>query len=118
MAQAVSPAPAGGSSLVGSSWRERLPTGWFFLIPTFILFIGWQLYPIIEVARISFTDYHFLRLGQAVNFIGFENFRQALADPLLRQGLIRAAIFTALFVPGMIFFPMFVATLVDRVVDQ
>jgi multiple sugar transport system permease protein len=97
---------------------DRFPAGWLFLIPTAILFLGWQLFPIFEVLRISFTDYHFLRLDQPVNFIGLDNFRRALADPLMQQGLIRAGLFTLLFVPGMIFIPMFVAVLVDRVVDQ
>jgi len=90
--------------------------GWLFIVPTLIFFVGWQLYPIYRVAYLSFTDYNFLDpAGTPVHWIGFQNFREALADPLMRKGLLRALGFTALFLPGMIFIPMFIAVLIDRV---
>jgi len=116
MAQAAQ--PTGRTPFLSQRLFGWFPVSWLFLLPTAVFFIGWQLYPIIEVARISLTDYQFLRLNQPVNFVGLDNFRRALEDPLVRQGLVRAAIFTVLFVPGMIFIPMFVAVLVDRVVNQ
>jgi ABC-type sugar transport system permease subunit len=63
---------------------------------------------------ISFTDYHYLR-HEPVHFTGLRNFINALADPIVHVGLLRAAIFTAIFLPGVIFIPLFVAILVDRV---
>jgi multiple sugar transport system permease protein len=62
----------------------------------------------------SFTDYHFLR-NQPAAWVGLRNYANALADPLLLTGLLRAATFTALFLPGMIFVPMLLAILVERV---
>ena len=87
---------------------------WIFLLPTLIFFIGWQVYPILRVLWMSFTDYHFLRREPA-QWVGLLNYANALADPLLLTGLLRAATFTALFLPGMIFVPMLLAILVDRV---
>jgi multiple sugar transport system permease protein len=87
---------------------------WVFLVPTLIFFIGWQVYPIFRVLWMSFTDYHFLR-NQPAHFVGIQNYANALSDPLVLNGLIRAATFTAWFLPGMIFVPMFLAILVDRV---
>jgi len=92
------------------------PASWLFLLPTLVFFIGWQVYPIVRVAWLSFTDFQFLRLNQEVAFVGLANYREAIADPLVRTGIARAAGFTALFLPGMIFIPMFLAVLVDRVV--
>jgi multiple sugar transport system permease protein len=92
----------------------RRTSSWVFLIPTLVFFIGWQVYPIFRVLWMSFTDFHFLR-NQPVQWIGLQNYATALADPLVRTGLLRAAIFTALFLPGMIFLPMLLAILVDRV---
>ncbi len=92
-----------------------LPRSWLFLLPTAVFFLGWQIYPILRVAWLSFTDYHFLRTGDPVNWVGFQNYREALADPLVRKGLLRAAGFTALFLPGMIFIPMMLAVFVDRI---
>ena len=92
----------------------RRTTSWVFLIPTLIFFIGWQLYPILRVLWMSFTDFHFLR-NQPATLVGLQNYAAALADPLVWTGLLRAATFTALFLPGMIFLPMLLAILVDRV---
>src|SRR5436853_672621 len=88
---------------------------WVFVVPTLFFFIGWQVYPIFRVLWMSFTDYHFLRTNQPVQWVGLQNYVTALSDPLLLSGLQRAATFTALFLPGMIFLPMLLAILVDRV---
>lgn len=87
---------------------------WLYLIPALIFFVGYELYPIVQVFWISFTDYHYLR-NTPVNFTGLKNYIDALADPIVLQGLARAAAFTAIFLPGMIIIPLLVAILVDRV---
>jgi multiple sugar transport system permease protein len=71
-------------------------------------------YPILQVLYISFTDYHYLR-NDPVSFIGLENFINVIQDPIFLIGMWRAIVFTALFLPGVIFIPLFVAILVDRV---
>lgn len=97
------------------NWLYRFITTWPFLVPTIIFFLGWQLYPIVRVFWLSFTDYYYLRVGEPVHWVGLANYREALADPLVRQGLFRAVVFTAIFLPGMIFIPLFAAILIDRV---
>ncbi|MDI3340066.1 MAG: sugar ABC transporter permease [Sphaerobacter sp.] len=97
------------------SLAGRLVTSWAFLLPTLIFFLGWQLYPVIRVLWLSFTDYHYLRTDAPVHWVWFQNYADAFRDPLVWRGLLRAALFTALFLPGMIFIPMVVAVLVDRV---
>lgn len=97
------------------SFRDALPINWLYLLPTLVFFLGWQLYPIFRVAWLSFTDYHFLRTGAAVHWIWFQNFADALHDPLVRTGLLRAGGFTAIFLPGMIFIPMVLAVMIERV---
>jgi multiple sugar transport system permease protein len=88
--------------------------GWVFLLPTLVFFVGWQVYPILRALWLSFTDFHFLR-NQPAHWIGVENYAAALSDPLLWTGLLRAVVFTALFLPGTLFLPMLLAILVDRV---
>ena len=93
--------------------RQRLSDlrggrNWVYLIPALIFFVGYQVYPLLQVAYISFTDYHFLR-HDPVQFTGFLNYANAFSDPLVLEGLKRAAIFTAIFLPGVIFIPLFVA---------
>jgi multiple sugar transport system permease protein len=87
---------------------------WLLVAPALVFFVGWQLYPIVRVLVLSFTNFQYLGTG-STRFVGLQNFLQALADPLLRTGLLRAAVFTAIFLPGMIFIPMLAAILIDRV---
>ncbi len=115
-------APTGRSSIskIGEAFGH-----WLFLLPAVLFFLLWQIWPIIQVAWISFTDFRYTDLSAPVNslglpteFVGFENFSNVLRDDLMWEGLKRAFIFTALFVPGMILIPMVVATLVDRVTSN
>jgi multiple sugar transport system permease protein len=87
---------------------------WLYLIPALLFFLGYQVYPIIRVFIISFTDYRYLRQEPA-RFVGFENYINAFNDPVMWEGLLRAAYFTALFLPTCIFIPLLLAILVDRV---
>jgi multiple sugar transport system permease protein len=90
---------------------------WLFLAPALIFFIGYQVWPIVRVLWLSFTDFQFLsdKPGQ---WVGFDNYAQALQDPLMWTSLGRAALFTAMFLPGTIILPLLLAILVDRVTNQ
>lgn len=97
---------------------------WAFLAPAVAFFVLWQLWPVVLVAWYSFTDFRFLDpnatttvFGLPTGFVGLDNFRMAFEDGLMWDGLQRAAMFTVLFVPGMILIPLVVATLVDRVTN-
>jgi ABC-type sugar transport system permease subunit len=90
---------------------------WLFLLPALAFFIGYQVWPIVRVIWISFTDYQFLT-AEPENWVGFANYAEALSDPLMWAGLGRAALFTAMFLPGTIILPLLLAILVDRVQDQ
>lgn len=102
------------------STTVRFVRTWPYLVPALFFFMFWQLWPILRVLWISFTDFKFLRDAspESARFVWFDNYVQAFQDPLVRQGLERAAIFTVIFLPGMIFLPMVTAVLVDRVRNQ
>ncbi|MGQ9502685.1 MAG: carbohydrate ABC transporter permease [Anaerolineae bacterium] len=87
---------------------------WLYVLPALFFFCMYMLYPIIEVIVISFTDYKYLS-DEPMRFIGLTNFINALQDPLVHLGLWRALYFTLIFLPGVIFIPLFVAILIDRV---
>ena len=93
--------------------RENAST-WMFLAPALIFFIWYQVYPIIRVVWMSFTDFEFLRDDPA-KYVGFSNYLAAMNDPLMWASLGRAGLFTAMFLPGTIIFPLLLAILVDRV---
>jgi len=89
---------------------------WFFLLPALIFFIGYQVWPILRVLWMSFTDFQFLS-NKPAHWVGFDNYIQALNDPLMWAGLGRAAWFTILFLPGTIILPLLLAILIDRVTN-
>jgi multiple sugar transport system permease protein len=98
--------------------RSRLNlSSWIYLAPATLFFVGYMLYPILRALWMSFTDYRFLRIAPA-NFIGLANYEAAIVDPLFQIGLVRAAQFSLLFIPGMIGLPLLVAVLVDGVKNR
>ncbi len=107
----------------GRRFTEALGN-WAFLLPAVFFFGLWQFWPVVLVGWYAFTDFRFLDPNSATNalnlpthFVGLANFREAMDDGLLWTGMRRAALFTLLFVPGMIVIPLVVATLVDRVTN-
>lgn len=89
-------------------------SNWLFLVPATFFFVGWQIYPIVRVFVLSFTDYKYLETAPP-NFVGLENYANALIDPLFHSGLLRAFAFTVMFVPLTILLPLMLAALIDRV---
>jgi multiple sugar transport system permease protein len=87
---------------------------WLFLLPALAFFVGYQVYPIVRVLWISFTDYQYLS-NEPPNWVGLANYVAAFNDPLMWKGLGRAALFTVMFLPGTIILPLLLAILVDRV---
>jgi multiple sugar transport system permease protein len=68
--------------------RIALPplSSWFYLLPAALFFLGWQLLPIFRVGWFSFTDFRFVAPpGTPTNWIGFDNYREALDNPFVRS---------------------------------
>jgi multiple sugar transport system permease protein len=95
--------------------RQSLGT-WLFLLPALVFFVGYQVWPIVRVLWISFTDYKFLT-NDPPHWVWFDNYIDALHDPLMWSSLWRAALFTIMFLPGTIILPLLLAILVDRVTN-
>lgn len=114
------------STTTSESWRSSVRAkksqregwfNWFFLVPAAFFFLGYMVFPILRVLYLSFTNYKFLSTEPA-QFVGLNNYINALKDPLVTTGLWRAIEFTIMFLPGTIFLPLFLAVLVDRVKNE
>jgi multiple sugar transport system permease protein len=90
---------------------------WAFLLPALVFFAGYQVWPIVRVLWMSFTDFQFLSREPA-SWVWFHNYIQAFNDPLMWRSLGRAALFTVMFLPGTIVLPLLLAILVDRVTSS
>jgi multiple sugar transport system permease protein len=96
---------------------RRGVSGWLFLVPALVFFIGYQVWPIARVLWLSFTNFQFLS-DKPPQWVWFDNYAQALQDPLMWASLGRAALFTIMFLPGTIILPLLLAILVDRIANQ
>ena len=72
---------------------------WRFLLPSFI-FVGiFSLYPIVESFRLSFYRMILTLPWLGERFVGLENYRDLVTDPVARQSLITSVIFVAVTTP-------------------
>jgi multiple sugar transport system permease protein len=53
-----------------------------FILPTMILLILWNIFPLFYSLYLSFTDYSVIA-GVAPKWVGFANYREILSDPLI-----------------------------------
>ena len=120
MAQSISYGDVASSPGRFSGQASRLREGfgqWLFLLPALVFFCGYQVWPIIRVLWMSFTDFQMLS-DEPARWVWFHNYIQAFNDPLMWTSLGRAALFTVMFLPGTIILPLLLAILVDRVERQ
>ena len=117
MAQAIADSEAelgaAGRGRSRSSVVRKGMAEWLFLAPALVFFIGYQVWPIVRVLWLSFTNFQLLS-DKPAQWVGFDNYAQALHDPLMWASLGRAALFTIMFLPGTIILPLLLAILVDR----
>lgn len=57
--------------------RERFTVFWM-LLPTFLVIVGFYIYPTLYNLELSFTDITLLRMRQGGSWVGFENYREFL----------------------------------------
>jgi raffinose/stachyose/melibiose transport system permease protein len=78
------PATVGGTGRVGPAWRRRL-TIVAFLLPALALYVALTLVPIVQGAYYSGFDWN--GLEPLDRFVGLQNYRDALADPVFLAAL-------------------------------
>ncbi len=71
--------------------RREAVVGYLFILPTYIGFVIFILYPLIESVRISFLEFSILRDS---TYIGLENYARMLGDSRLRIVYMNTIIFT------------------------
>jgi raffinose/stachyose/melibiose transport system permease protein len=78
------PAARTGAGRVGAAWRRRA-TIVGFLLPALLLYVLLALLPIVQGAFYSGFDWN--GLEPLENFVGFQNYRDAFADPVFLDSL-------------------------------
>jgi ABC-type sugar transport system permease subunit len=84
---------AGGTDLWSAMRRNR--NAYLFILPFYLMFLAFMLFPIGFSFVLSFQRWNGI---MAANFVGLENYRQALRDPGFHNALLNTFIFAALTV--------------------
>jgi ABC-type sugar transport system permease subunit len=89
--------------------------GYLFMLPTFALFLGFVLWPILYTAYLSLTAWG--GFGSP-RFIGAANYSRMLGDPVARRALVVTLVLTAVTTVVLTFLGMLIAVLVNSVWKQ
>ena len=90
-----------------SGWSAAVP--YLFILPFFILFAGFILYPVIYSAALSFGQFS----GGGIRFTGLENYRRLFSDGLFLKSLLNTGLILVVQVPLMIALAAIIASVID-----
>ena len=91
--------------------RKHDASGFLFVLPALVMLGVFMFYPLIATFYYSLTDFNIVRTP---NFIGLENYRTLLTDPIFRIALRNTLVYTAFVVPGCVIVSLLLALLVNR----
>ncbi|GGM99606.1 multiple sugar transport system permease protein [Actinoplanes campanulatus] len=115
---AAAPAAAGPSAKTGTQRSARVKeaaTGWLFALPFTVLLVAFLLLPMAYAFKISLYR---STLIEGEVFAWFDNYKQAIDDPLVREGVVRVLIFGLLQTPVMIGIALVAALLIDAATSK
>jgi multiple sugar transport system permease protein len=73
----------------GASWIDR-QIAWLLVLPAALLILALSIYPLIYSIWVAFVNYDFQIPGHA--FVGWQNFREIVGDPIARSSLVNTVI--------------------------
>jgi multiple sugar transport system permease protein len=82
--------PAGKTA--ASSFADR-HIAWLLALPAVLLILALSIYPLVYSVWVAFVNYDFEIPGHA--FVGWQNFREIVEDPIARSSLVNTAILSA-----------------------
>lgn len=91
------------------------PLGYLFIAPAMILYVVFNIWPIIRGLLMAFTDYRFIYPNSRWDFVGFENFVEMWGDKAAHTAFFIALRYTLMVVPVTIVLALIVAILISRV---
>ena len=92
---------------------KRATTAYIFLALPLVFFLGVRFGPMIYMLAMSFTDWGLLR--KELHFIGLENYKTVLTDPVFLKSLGNTARYAIFGAPSVIVLSLFVALLLDLI---
>jgi multiple sugar transport system permease protein len=97
-----------------SSMRKRqIRAAFLFILPGLLLFLVFNLYPLIKSFQISFYEWSIMP-GRASTFVGLDNYLRAFQDPIARLSFRNTLLYTLITVPGQMTLAMLAALLLNQ----
>ncbi|MET9512382.1 sugar ABC transporter permease [Streptomyces flavidovirens] len=109
----VRPVPVVHADSARARLARRFQHGGWFVAPFLALFALFVLLPIGHGLWLSFTDANISGAGE--RFVGLDNYREALDDPLMWDSLGHSAYFTLLVVPCIVLLAFLLAVLAHHI---
>jgi len=89
--------------------------GYLFITPALVLYLVFNLWPMVRGFLMAFTDYRFLIPTSRWEWNGLENFREMTTDKVFWESLAVSLKYTLMVVPTMIFIALIVSVLIARI---
>ena len=91
---------------IGVLERRKEKWGYFFILPWFIMFCIFSVYPLIYGIAVSFTDFNLA----GKTFAGLENYRNLFSDYAVGRSFIGTLRYAVIVIPLQMLIPLFVAS--------
>ena len=92
--------------------RENI-SGYLFLLPSLVFFLGFVVYPMLMCIWTSFTDAN-MNSNTVDSFIGLANYVELWQDPVFLKALVNTIIIVVVSVPVVCIFSLWVASAIYR----
>lgn len=87
---------------------------WVFMLPTLLLYILFQGYPIITSAWYSMLDWSGMTMN--ATFVGLQNFKELLADPLFKNSVVNSFKYMIFSVPIQFILSLVIAYILTSII--
>ena len=89
---------------------------WVFMLPTLLLYILFQGYPIITSAWYSMLDWSGMTMN--ATFLGLQNFKDLLADPLFKNSVVNSFKYMIFSVPIQLILSLVIAYILTSIIRK
>ena len=82
---------------------RRARTAWLFLAPSLIVLALFMVYPMIQAAYLSLTEYNLIR---AAEWVGFANYERLVSDPAFWNAFGNTVLYAVVVTPVTVALPL------------
>ena len=93
--------------------RQENISGFLFLLPSLVFFLGFVIFPMVMCLWTSFTDAN-MNSNTPTQFIGFANYAELWQDPVFLKSLVNTLIIVFVSVPIVCVFSLWVASAIHK----